>query len=243
MKLVLFLLFFSTSVFALDEATLKYLERNNIILKTDGIIDEDVMDFLSEYQKFPLHLREEMISRRAKIHLIHGHGVTDDPSWGMSKKTFDGRDWSTVPGAGGSPKWGRPTRIVVNRMYEGHGSENLFLHEHAHALDSTYKTDGVSSSREWRSVLKNSPNAESYLSRICRDNYCLVEREGFAELFTRYFNSEETRLEIEQELPLIAEFFRNLKSIKNLPKGPAGNRGSGPNRILQSVIDIFSVPN
>lgn len=158
---------------------------------------------------------QEMLSRKAKIHLIEGEGVTDDPTWGLSRSTFDGRSWKEVPGAGGNPSSGRPTRIVVNRLHEGHGSVNLFLHEHAHALDSTYKTDGASNSKSWKAILKL-PHVREYLKTICKKDYCLVPREAFAETFARFYHSEELRGELLEKAPELYILFETLKEIKDL---------------------------
>lgn len=210
MKFIL-LLFLSLSAFAQED----FFTSNNIILKSENIPQEFIDDFIVQFNKFPESLMQEMLSRKAKIHLIYGHGVTDDPSWGLSSRTFDGRSWSNVPGAGGNPRWGKPTRIVVNRLHEGHGSVNLFLHEHGHALDSTYKTDGASTSKTWKGLLKKA-HVREYLKTICKIDYCLVPREAFAETFARYFESEETKTELEEKVPEIAELFKNLRSIKSL---------------------------
>lgn len=210
MKFILLILI-SFSVFAQED----FFSANNIILKSENIPQEYIDDFIVQFNKFPQSLMNEMLSRKAKIHLIVGQGVTDDPTWGLSSSTFDGRSWANVPGAGGNPRWGKPTRIVVNRLHEGHGSVNLFLHEHGHALDSTYKTDGASNSKAWKELLKKA-HIKDYLSSICKKEYCLVPREAFAETFARYYENEETRLELEEKTPEIAALFQSLTSVKQL---------------------------
>lgn len=210
MKFILLILF-SLSAFA----QVDFLASHNIILKSENIPQEFIDDFIVQFNKFPEPLMQEMLSRKAKIHLIYGQGVTDDPSWGLSSRTFDGRSWSNVPGAGGNPRWGRPTRIVVNRLHEGHGSVNLFLHEHGHALDSTYKTDGASNSKTWKQLLKKA-HIREYLKTICKDDYCLIPREAFAETLARYYENEETRAELIERAPEIAALFNSLTSIKSL---------------------------
>lgn len=214
MKFILLILI-SISAFAQEESREDFFKRHNIILKSESIDEAHLDDFITQVKKFPEHLMTEMISRKAKIHLIQGQGVTEDPTWGLSINTFDGRSWSNVPGAGGNPRSGRPTRIVVNRLHEGHGSVNLFLHEHGHALDSTYKTDGASNSKAWKELLKKA-HIKEYLASICKKDYCLIPREAFAEMFARYYESEETRLEIEEKTPEIAALFHSLTSIKSL---------------------------
>jgi hypothetical protein len=210
MKYILLLLL-SFSAFAQED----FFQSHNIILKSENIPQEYLDDFIIQFTKFPEPLMQEMLSRKAKIHLFVGQGVTDDPTWGSSSTTFDGRSWANVPGAGGNPRSGRPTRIVVNRLHEGHGSVNLFLHEHAHALDSTYKTDGASNSKIWKELLKRA-HIKEYLSSICKEDYCLVPREAFAETFARYYENEEMRAELEEKIPEVAALFQSLTSVKQL---------------------------
>jgi hypothetical protein len=206
---ILILVLISFSVYAQED----FFSSNNIILKSENISQEYLDDFIIQFKKFPEVLMQEMLQRNAKIHLIEGHGVTDDPTWGLSFRTWDGRSWKDVPGAGGNPRSGAPTRIVVNRLHEGHGSVNLFLHEHAHALDSTYKTDGVSNSKTWKELLKKA-HIKEYLSSICKKDYCLVPREAFAETFARFHENDETRADIEERAPEIAAMFNSLTSVK-----------------------------
>jgi hypothetical protein len=207
--LILFLISFS--VFAQED----FFKSHNIILKSEDIPQEYLDDFIVQFKKFPESLMQEMLTRNAKIHLIEGQGVTDDPTWGSSSNTFDGRSWSDVPGAGGNPRWNKPTRIVVNRLHEGHGSVNLFLHEHGHALDSTYKTDGASNSKSWKAILKLS-HVQEYLKTICKKDYCLIPREAFAETFARFHESEDLKAEIIEKAPEIAALFNSLTTIKTL---------------------------
>ncbi len=215
MKYILILLLVSLSVIAKEESREDFFKRHNIILKSESIDEAHLDDFITQVKKFPESLMQEMISRKAKIHLIQGQGVTDDPTWGFSFSTFDGRSWSDVPGAGGNPRWGKPTRIVVNRLHEGHGSVNLFLHEHGHALDSTYKTDGASNSKAWKELLKRE-HIKEYLSSICKKDYCLVPREAFAETFARFYESYDTRNELLGKVPEIHKFYENLHNVRNL---------------------------
>lgn len=193
----------------------KELSKNKIILVSENIDERDLEDFMTEFRKFPTHLNKEIIKKGGTIHLIHGNGVTDDPTWKNGDRTFDGRSWENVPGSGGIPRIKRPTRIVVNRFNEGHGSINLFLHEHAHTLDYTYKIKGVSNSPLWRDLIARNENVSTYLrkcGRYCNEN----ENERFAELFALYHHSPESRQEMEEAIPEIANFFKTFTSIKEV---------------------------
>lgn len=195
------------------ERTKKF--SRELVLKTTGIQATHLDQFLFEYEKFPQSLREEMRNEGATIHLVYGEGVTADPTWGRSMFTKDGRDWSKVPGSGGAvysfPK--NPTRIVVNHLYDRHGSVNLVLHEHAHTLDHLYSEKDLSASKAWKALIEDEQN-QNVMRGIC-GYYCLTDvRESFAELFAYYHACEETREHMEQVLPTIADFMRNLTNVK-----------------------------
>jgi hypothetical protein len=193
------------------------------------ISDPKLIDsFLSEHEKFPEQLRQELINSGNKINLIEGAGVVSDPSWVTDAKklsagdqtwlkTFDGRDWSTVPGAGGSTYSSNkvPTRVVVNHLYDHHGSSNLFLHEHAHSLDAIYKIDTISKSEEWTTLMSNNATTlPEYLRAVCGD-YCVNNhQEAFAELFAQYHACEQTREQLERTVPEVAEYLKNLTTVE-----------------------------
>lgn len=170
--------------------------------------------FLTEYHKFPETLAKELIDAGAKISLIEGEGVTADPSWNAGSDTFDGRSWDKVPGSGGSPK-GNATRVVINHLYDRHGSVNLVLHEHGHTLDQLYKYNVLSSSKTWKRLTDDEPQIKSFMLTIC-GTYCTANlNEGFAELFAFYHACGETRALVEKELPGFASFLKDLKSVKD----------------------------
>lgn len=215
--------------FATVEDYQAVLFQKGVVLATP-VTDTKFLDtFLAEEEKFPESLRQDMIKAGSRIHLIEGLGVIDDPSWKSDAKsannpddpfwnqTFDGRDWSKVPGAGGSTytKLKVPTRIVVNHLYDHHGSVNLFLHEHAHSLDALYKADTISKSTPWKDLMASQPEKiPQFLSTICGD-YCVNNhQEGFAELFAYYHACEESRAHMESSVPEVADYLRDLTSME-----------------------------
>lgn len=139
--------------------------------------------------------------------------------------TFDGRSWSYTTGAGGNfsdPNWNTPTRIVVNHMYSNNyplrgggfqvrqeGSVNLFLHEHAHALDNFYRAGTISNSREWLNI-RNDPSVARYLRKIFTSYEFDNLNEGFAEAFAYFFACEASRNQMRAEAPRLARFFEQL---------------------------------
>ncbi len=196
-----------------------FFSSNKIIPKTELTLNY-VEQFKNEFEKFPANLRRELIEAGNKIHIMEGTGVTVDPTWIPTHlTTFDGRPWSEVPGGGGSTARGyqkSPTRIVINHLYDHHGSADMFLHEHGHSLDSIRKLHGISNSTVWTSLMASQPGSAKFLDDICGD-YCTKNvEEGFAELLANYHGCEESRAQMELEVPRIAEFFKRFNSTKNL---------------------------
>jgi hypothetical protein len=219
MKLLLtFALVLTSSLaFSLTPETEQFLKKNKILIKSDLIEETHIERFKQSYTKFPIEFTHELIKLGRKIHLIYGHGVSDDPTWKDNNKTFDGRDWAEVPGAGGSPYAYAPTRIVVNRMDEGHGSVDLFLHEEAHTMDSTYGSFKISSSEPFKQLMTN-PSVTHYLDSISSVGYYQNFAEAFAEIFARFHAGPDSKKILEEKAPEAAEFIKNLKSIREASK-------------------------
>lgn len=199
-----------------------YLLKNKISLVTQMDV-EYLEEFIFEYEKFPLSLRKELLSKGTRINLIQGNGVTEDRSWYGQANTVDNRLWKDVPGAGGVPGI-TPTRVVVNHLYDNHGSANLVLHEHAHTLDMLYETNVISSSKTWSNLLAENPESRTFLMEIC-GSYCANNLdEGFAELFAYYYACDESRVELEEEVPAVAKFFAELNSVNAFKNADSGEK-------------------
>lgn len=234
-----------------------FFAANKIIPKTELSL-HFVEQFKNHFEKFPLNLRQELIKAGNKIHIMEGSGVTVDPTWiPTNQQTFDGRPWSEVPGGGGSTARGykkTPTRIVINNLYDHHGSTDLFLHEHGHSLDSIRSIHGISNSDTWKELMASQEGSSKFLDEIC-GNYCTKNiEEGFAELFANYHACEESRVQMEREVPRIAEFFRRFNSTKNLAtiwedvqpeKVDSAPRENRVDQVRRRVRNIFGkiIPN
>lgn len=211
MKFFFALILLSSSAMALEGEKEKVLRDHNITLVND-VEDKYIDEFLVELEKFPKNLFSEMLKKNARIDLLQGVGVTEHPMWKSDKPTWDERAWNTIPGSGGIPSSNIQTIIVVNSLKKGHGSVNLFLHEHGHALDNTYDYEAVSRSSEWQDLM-SVESVRSFLVKNCGE-YCLHPREGFAELFAQFYHSHESKKKLELEAPEAFKYFENLKSIK-----------------------------
>ncbi len=231
------------------ESYKSFFTENKIVPKTELTLNF-VEQFKNEFEKFPVNLRQELIEAGNKIHIMEGSGVTVDPTWNSAHQTtFDGRPWSEVPGGGGSTAWGylkSPTRIVINHLYDHHGSADMFLHKHGHSLDSIRKLHGLSSSDIWSKLLSSESGSTKFLSDIC-GSYCTSNiEEGFAELFANYHGCEESREQMEREVPIIAEFFSKFISTKKFDKiidtAPADSRKEKVRRRLRGILGRI-IPN
>lgn len=215
----------SASEVYLSHGELRSKLTSEIILQTPNLNKRDVEFFLHEYEKYPSSLRNEMASAGGKISLLQGEGVTVDPTWGGSIFTKDGRDWSKVPGSGGFiysyPS--HPTRVVINHIYDRHGSVNLILHEHSHTMDHLYSERNISGSRGWRDILQDEQN-QNVIRSLC-GYYCLTdERESFAELFAYYHACDTTKRHLEEVLPAVADFMRELTSVRAYVRSSEGKK-------------------
>lgn len=211
--------------------------RDKRIVMVNSIDRQHVENFYMEFQKFPEALMNEMLTMKADIHILQGTGVTEDPTWNKDDiySGSGGRGWDIVPGSGGFPYYkmalekngaaGKsvPTRIVVNQLYNtsnpigGHGSENLFLHEHGHSLDSLYAAHDVSSSPAFQEIFTEEDT--QYLRLIC-PTHCFTADginyvEAFAEAFTHFTACDTSRRQMEYRAPRMAGFFADLTTVKD----------------------------
>lgn len=196
---------FQTANFQTEDTLRDFLRSNDV-----QIVNPIQMGFLVQFgfelRKFPENLRRYLASNSVGFRILQGKGVADDPTFSESS-TFDGRSWNDIPGAGSNP-----TRIVVNRLYEGHGSINLVLHERAHTLDFYGFPDRsrLSSGLDWTDIFSNEKPFIQLLDRVCGD-YC-TERptEAFAEAFAMYFSCEKGRALL-SESPRVLKFMHALE--------------------------------
>lgn len=184
------------------------IKDNNIILVTPISNPQYLWDFVGQLERFPLNLRQEMKDKGIEIRLMEGRGITVDPTAKLAgvREGKAGRLWDDVPGSGGNP-----TRVVVNQLYNNHGSINIFLHEHAHTLDLGKRRTPLNQSPEFRAFRTQEPKYNEFLRKLCPQDYCATDpEEGFAELFAYYHGCSESQQHLEKHMPAVASYFRNL---------------------------------
>jgi hypothetical protein len=189
----------------LDVFKIKFIKTQNTPDATH--VDQKVKEFVAEFLKFPRSLREHMSAQGVSIHLIYGEGVAEDPSFPADPLTHDGRRWSKVPGSGGNP-----TRVVINHLYDNHGSVNLVLHEHAHSLDlGATDLATLSSSAEWKKVMDEDKHLMGVLDHYCGD-YCTKDAvEAFAEAFAMFYACDRSR-DFVAHATLAQAYFQQLET-------------------------------
>lgn len=191
--------------FPTEESLSDFLQSNGVQI-VNQVHKDYLVQFSFELRKFPANLSRYLVSNSVGIRILHGRGVADDPTFSEGA-TFDGRSWKNVPGAGSNP-----TRIVVNRLYDGHGSINLVLHERAHTLDY-YGLPGrgmLSNEREWNQIISEERPFIQLLDRVC-GSYCTKNpAEAFAEAFAIYFSCERGRALL-SESPRVLKFMQDLE--------------------------------
>ncbi len=189
------------------EALERYLAENKIE-QLNSISIEYLIQFAFELKRFPSNINSYLVKLGIGFRVLQGKGVAEDPTFDGGESTPDGRSWSTVPGSGGNP-----TRIVANRLYSGHGSANLVLHERAHTLDfegtSTHPSI-FSTDNEWLELMNTEKSFMTELQFYCGD-YCTKNpAEAFAEGFAMYFSCEESRTVVESS-PKVLDFFKKFE--------------------------------
>lgn len=196
------------------EEIIAWLGGYGVQLVRPDIQQEYLAQFAAEFERIPEVFRRKAYDASGLVHILNGHGVTEDPSWDSGDtKTFDGRDWANVPGSGGFPYLSVPTRFVVNRLYEGHGSVNLVLHEFAHSLDSIRKYQGFSTGADWLAIAQGNQPFHDAIGSLC-STYCTDHpAEGLAEGFAVYYSCDSTRKWLTEHAPDAARWYGNFVGL------------------------------
>lgn len=183
------------------------LERHNYLV-----------EFFRQLCLMPNDHRSTIANRRIEIHLMAG--TIAQHQW-IKTLTEGPRghevSWAELPGVAGVSKEA-PSIIDVTSLNKGHGSANLVLHEQAHVLDRFLRDRksedfDISPTTEFQEVYKDTPWTQVYpLSLISyhRD----YPEEHFAELYAKWYSSEESKAEIRALIPGAEDFFNSLLPIR-----------------------------
>jgi hypothetical protein len=114
----------------------------------------------------------------------------------------EGETWEGVPGAGAVGS--HPTIIAGDSLHQGHGCLDLILHEVGHTVDRFLKNSNLrmdfSSTQMFQNLHRNTPFPQLYGSNGGAYTSSNAE-ENFAEMFSLYFYSMESRRVLEQVYP------------------------------------------
>jgi len=197
------------------ESSLQDFLKENAVVKVNDIRESYVIQFAVEIRKFPTAPELYLAKNGGDFHILEGHGIGEDPSMGAFVKTFDGRTWMDVVGGGNEI-----TRIVVNRLYEGHGSANVVLHERAHTLDIhglPLHKSAFSKDPAWDDIMKHDVDFALVMNKVCGD-YCMQNpNEAFAESFAMYFACPKTR-DYLKDSPKVMNFMKKFTDGTYFPR-------------------------
>jgi Pro-Pro endopeptidase len=161
---------------------------------------------------------EALVRKEMEVRLIN-RPLTEEPEYkhlkGVVPRGWEGtgNTWDDIPGVGG----GSPTivRIGYSDYGKGHGTLNLELHEIAHTIDfQVFST--ISASAEFKDIQKKEARLliEAHPNAANMAYFTNYPEEYFAESFTYYYLSTETKKELQQKAPLTYQFFEKLEKRK-----------------------------
>jgi len=170
---------------------------------------------IRQFNKIPFEHRLRLRRWETPIKLLSYESLLEDPSFEnyisqISTHSSDGRQWSDVPAVTANPRrWGAGIWILSKKLHLP-GSENLFQHEFAHALDWLINDDRFTSAVLWKAFVKEE-STKKFLEKICGD-YCLEQDdEAFAEIYAFYYSCEASRNYMLKAIPA----FENILNVIN----------------------------
>lgn len=179
------------------------LERHNYLVQ-----------FFRQLCLMPNDHRSLITNRKIGIHLLAG-SIAQHPWIQSLAEGPRGHEvaWGQLPGVAGVTQEA-PSIINVTSLNKGHGSVNLVLHEQAHVLDRFLRgRDSVdydiSPTSEFDEVQKDTPWSQVYPLPLIEYHRKYPE-EHFAELYAKWYSSEDSRAELRALIPGAEEFFNSL---------------------------------
>ena len=205
----------------LNEAQIHELKKDHRVVEHESMqtlatqeYERLMAEFFFELCKVPYQHRKLVKRRGLETHLVAG-SITQHPFIQSLPNGPRGHatDWTPVPGAASTSR-SAPTVINIKSLYANHGSKNLVIHEFGHVLDQFFNTYDnalfdISPSPTFVELSKDSPWLQIYgafLVPYHKEN----PEEHFAELYARWYGSEESRAELRALIPGIEAFFDSL---------------------------------
>ncbi|WP_082677229.1 anthrax toxin lethal factor-related metalloendopeptidase [Bacillus sp. FJAT-29937] len=212
---------FSTSALG-ESGTTQSIKMNNVLervvtVETKGDFDqEETLKMVDRLWSIPTNILNVMHRQGVHVKLIN-FPLTELPEYehlkGAVPRGWEHTPytWDDVPGAGGQTVVAR-----IGYSYKKmHSSENLELHEVAHAIDR-YVFDNISYSDEFTNI--HALEKKDFLDTA----YFEYKEEYFAESFAYFYAGPETKAELKEKAPLTYKFINELQS--NIPSEKHSNQ-------------------
>lgn len=194
----------------------------------------DLAEALATYSKIPGPVLRRLHDRHKEMTLV-GVSLKNHPNLQSLMKEGPARwksdkTWADVPGLG---RWlDSGAFIVLDSLHHGHGSVDLILHEMGHTIDELiggWPSTDYSQSQDFSRVHARTPFAKVFEGQDI-EYHRGDARENFAEMFAKYFHSEETRAKLAQDFPGAIEYYSHFFPLDRYvpssacipPPGPGG---------------------
>lgn len=163
-----------------------------------------LMEVIAEYTKISGAVLSKMRKQKKGIDLVTD-AITSHPAYDYLRGVVPRghtQSWDNIVGAGASRK--NNAVIAADKMdLNFHGSFSVVLHEVGHSVDRFFKDRSedydYSHNYKFRPIQKETPFAELFRSSV--KYFEEYPEENFAEIFTLYFKSPETRKKLEKLHP------------------------------------------
>lgn len=168
-------------------------------------------EVIAEYTKISGSVIAQMRERKKGIDLVT-NSITSHPAYANLSGVIPRghtRSWDHVVGASASAR--HNAVIAADRMgLSYHGSVSVVLHEVGHGVDRYFKDRyddyDFSKNYKFRPIQDTTPFQDLFRGGI--EYYQKYFEENFAEIFALYFNSLESRKELQEKHPEAYEFMR-----------------------------------
>lgn len=183
-----------------------YETLKDIVLLPESTFNETLAaQMIGRINRIDDFILQRLVEKGVVLKLFTGD-LTDEPTAAYLKGkkprgySDNGPTWDKVPGIGGAEVV--LAKIGHSEKGKGHGSINLELHELAHSID-TFVFDSISEDPYFLSIWEREVELLFPNHSYFRD----YPEEYFAEAFTMFYLSEQTKNELQLAAPLTYELF------------------------------------